>query len=62
MWLTEPENVARRSVEVIDTDTGLWLVAPVDGEVEVTHTRPTEVFRHLCALLPEPDELSDGLG
>ena len=62
MWLTEPERVARRSVEVIDTDAGLWLVAPVEGEVDVTHARPTEVFRRLCALLPEPDELSDGVG
>ena len=62
MWLTEPEREARRSVEVIDTDAGLWLVASVDGEVEVTHARPTEVFRRLCALVPEPDELSDGVG
>ncbi len=60
VWASGPERVARRSVEVLDTQYGLWLVTPVDGEVELTDVRPTEVFRRLCGLLPAPTELSPG--
>jgi hypothetical protein len=59
LWQRPDGEVAGRSVEVLDTNEGLWLVAPVaDGEVELTHVRPAEVFRLLCDLLPSAAELA----
>jgi len=60
VWPSGPERVSRRAVEVLDTQEGLWLVTPVEGQVELAHVRPTEVFRRLCGLLPAPSELLAG--
>jgi hypothetical protein len=61
VWQLSGGEVEGRSVEVLDTSEGLWLVAPVaDGEVELTHVRPAEVFRLLCDLLPSHAELGCG--
>ena len=57
LWPAGPERVSRRVVEVLDTQDGLWLVTPVDGQVELAHVRATEVFRRLCGLLPSSTEL-----
>jgi hypothetical protein len=51
--------VVGRSVEVLDTEDALWLIDPVDGQVELTQVRPTGVFVALCALLPTPAELDE---
>jgi len=57
LWPAGPDRVARRSVEVLDTEDGLWLVTPMDAQVELEQVRPAEVFRRLCGLLPTPAEL-----
>ncbi len=60
VWQVPGGDVAGRSVEVLDTSEGLWLVAPVAGEVELTSVRPAELFRLLCGLLPSAAELARG--
>jgi hypothetical protein len=58
VWRGPEGDFAGRSVEVLDTSEGLWLIAPAAAEVELTHVRPAEVFRLLCALLPSAAELT----
>jgi hypothetical protein len=48
-----------RAVEVVDTDGGLWLVAPGTERVELQPVSPSDVFLLLCALLPDDGELAD---
>ena len=60
VWHGPGGDVGGRSVEVLDTSEGLWLIVPVAGEVELTHVRPAEVFRLLCGLLPSAAELARG--
>jgi hypothetical protein len=40
----------RRVVEVLDTDSGLWLLMPDGAEVDLVPVTPTRVFRLLVAL------------
>jgi hypothetical protein len=60
VWQRPAGEVASRSVEVLDTRRGLWLITPAAAEVELTHVRPAEVFRLLCDLLPTAAELGRG--
>jgi hypothetical protein len=57
-WTPAPASPGLRTVEVLDTDGGVWLVVPDAGDVELWPSTPTTVFRQLCALLPRADELA----
>jgi hypothetical protein len=56
-WPPAEESPGVRSVEVLDTTAGLWLVIPDDPSVELWPTTPTMVFRALCGLLPFDHEV-----
>jgi hypothetical protein len=62
LWATPGGEPGGRYVEVLDASTGLWLVAPLNGQVELVQVRPAEVFRLLCALLPRAGELGEPPG
>lgn len=49
-------------MDVLDTSRGMWLVAPLNGQVELVQVRPAEVFRLLCGLLPRAGELGEPAG
>lgn len=46
-----------RSLDVLDSDAGLWLVVGDGATVDLWPTTPTVVLRLLCALLPTDQEL-----
>lgn len=46
-----------RTVEVLDTEQGLWLVDRGDVDVELSPTTPTQVWRLITGLLPRIGEL-----
>ena len=48
---------AARTVEIVDTDGGLWLVAASGERVELHPISPSGVFLLLCGLLPDDEEL-----
>lgn len=50
LWTAPSGEVAGRSVEVLDTTEGLWLVTPAGEKLELSRVRPSEVFRRLCAV------------
>ena len=62
LWATSGGEPGGRYVEVLDTSRGMWLVAPLNGQVELVQVRPAEVFRLLCALLPRAAELGESPG
>jgi hypothetical protein len=59
-WEPAPESAGVRALEVVDTDTGVWLVVPDADHVELWPSTPTAVWRLLTALLPRDHELADG--
>ncbi|MGH2948784.1 MAG: hypothetical protein ACRDPC_21440 [Solirubrobacteraceae bacterium] len=56
-WPPAEGSPGVRSVEVLDTTEGLWLVIPDAPSVELWPTTPTTVFRALCGLLPFDHEV-----
>lgn len=46
-----------RSLEVLDSDAGLWLLVAEDPGLELWPATPTEIFRLLCGLFPDDREL-----
>jgi hypothetical protein len=56
-WSPAEGSPGLRSLEVLDTAAGLWLVIPDDPSVELWPTTPTAVFRALCGLLPFDHEV-----
>jgi len=59
-WAPAAGGRARRAVEVLDTDHGLWRVVPDGAAVELRSTTPTQVFRALVGLLPSDAEVASG--
>ena len=58
-WRPSPSSPGVRSLEVVDTDGGLWRVVPDGADVELWPASPTEAWRELTALLPRDDELAE---
>jgi hypothetical protein len=56
-WAPSAESAGVRTLEVIDSDVGMWLVIPSDPTVELWPTTPTMVFRLIAGLLPRDHEL-----
>lgn len=56
-WTPPDNSPGTRSLEVLDSDAGLWLVVPDGPSVDLWPTTPTIVFRLLCGLLPHDQEL-----
>lgn len=56
-WDAPEGQLGGRSLEVLDTDAGYWLVVPDGASVELWPVTATEVFRGLCRLFPGTDEL-----
>jgi hypothetical protein len=56
-WRAGEEALGERTVEVLDTDEGLWLVSGRDGAVELLPSTPGTVFLLLAAVLPDDSEL-----
>jgi hypothetical protein len=46
-----------RTLEVLDTSAGMWLVRPDGDRVQLVPATPTTVFTALVTLLPDDDEL-----
>ena len=57
-WDAAPGSPGMRSLEVLDTDAGVWLVIPDGGSVELWPSTPTMVFRLLTGLLPVDREIA----
>lgn len=52
-----------RTVEVVDTDAGMWRVVPDERVVTLSPTTPTRVMLDLCELVPRDEELGvEGVG
>jgi hypothetical protein len=58
-WEPAPGALGARTLEVLDTDGGYWLVVPDLPTVELWPSTPTEVYRALCRLLPLTDEVAE---
>jgi hypothetical protein len=57
-WNPAAESPGVRTLEVLDTDAGVWLVIPDGASVELWPSTPTTVFRLLTSLLPRDHELA----
>lgn len=57
-WDPGPESAGGRTLEVLDTGAGMWLVVPDGSAVELWPSTPTTVWRGLCNLLPDIGELA----
>lgn len=66
-WNSAEESPAARSLEIIDSDVGLFLVTHVApgprrfARVRVRPVTPTQLWRLLCALVPRPEEVAEPL-
>jgi hypothetical protein len=60
-WQPAEGSAGIRTLEVIDSDAGMWLVIPTDPTVELWPTTPTMVFRLIAGLLPRDDEHTGGV-
>lgn len=58
-WQPAAGSVGERTVEVIDTANGLWLLGVEAGTLTLVPVTPTEVWRLLVRLLPRDEELTD---
>jgi hypothetical protein len=56
----QPQSAGVRALEVVHTDTGVWLVVPYADHVKLWPSTPTAVRRLLTALLPRDHELANG--
>ena len=57
-WTGLRDSLGGRTLRVLDTVAGLWLVEPGGGAMVVWPTTPTAVWRALVLLLPRDVELS----
>lgn len=66
-WNSHEESPAARSIEIIDSGAGLFLVSHVArgprrfARARLHPVTPTQVWRLLCALVPRPDEVAEPL-
>jgi hypothetical protein len=56
-WTPADGAVGGRHLEILDTESGYWLVVPDDPTIELWPTTPTAVFRGLCGLFPTDKEM-----
>jgi len=56
-WERAEHEVVGRSLEVLDTGAGYWLVVPGEQSVELMPATPTDVFRALCRVFPLASEV-----
>lgn len=56
-WTPLEGAVGGRELEILDTESGYWLIVPDDPTIELWPTTPTAVFRGLCGLLPTDKEM-----
>lgn len=57
-WAPAKGSSGERSLHVLDTASGLWLVETQPGRLTVLPTTPSAVWRALVVLLPRDNELS----
>jgi hypothetical protein len=50
-WTLEDGTTGGDGIEVLDTDTGLWVLAPRDDELMAWPVTPTFVWRHIVRLV-----------
>jgi hypothetical protein len=60
-WRPADGALGERTVEVLDTASGYWLVVPDHPTVELWPVTPSVVYRGLCRLVPGPREIAGGL-
>jgi hypothetical protein len=56
-WTPADGAVGGRQLEILDTESGYWLIVPDDPTIELWPTTPTAVFRGLCGLFPTDKEM-----
>lgn len=66
-WNSFEETPAARSLEIVDSDAGMFLVSHVArggrrfARVRLRPVTPSQIWRLLCALLPPPEEVATPL-
>ena len=58
-WEPAEGALGGRTIEVLDTEAGYWLVVPDGPRVELWPVSPTTVFRGLCGVFPHTAELRE---